>query len=196
MSGHRNEKNIYEVKIIDEDEQNIENVEKSIPNELVDQIKNGDSENKTVECSEADKYLDQLQRLQAEFLNYKRRVEKERMELSILFKSELVGSLLPVIDDFERMFDHSDDVNNELLKGSKLIYQKLIDILKEQGLKVIDAKGQKFDPRIHEAILIENSENSEDEMVAEEWRKGYFFNEKLLRPAQVKVLKSKNMNEN
>jgi len=129
-------------------------------------------------------------------LNYKRRVEKERLELSILFKSELVGSLLPVIDDFERMLDHSDNKHNELLKGVKLIYQKLIDILKEQGLKVIDAKGQRFDPRIHEAMLIENNENGEDEIVAEEWRKGYFFNDKLLRPAQVKVLKSKKVNEN
>jgi len=196
MSGHRNEKNSYEIKIMDEDDQNIENGEKSIPKEIETPVKNGESEKKATECSEAEKYLDQLQRLQAEFLNYKRRVEKERLELSILFKSELVGSLLPVIDDFERMFDHSDDEHNELLKGTKLIYQKLIDILKEQGLKAIDAKGQKFDPRIHEAVLIESSEKGEDGIVAEEWRKGYFFSEKLLRPAQVKVLKSKQVKEN
>ncbi len=196
MSGHRNEKNNYEVKITDDDEQNVENIEKSIPKELEAPINNRDPEKQPTERSEAEKYLDQLQRLQAEFLNYKRRVEKERLELSILFKSELAGLLLPVIDDFERMLNHADEKHNELLKGVKLIYQKLMDILKEQGLTLIDAKGHSFDPRIHEAMLIENIENGEDNIVAEEWRKGYFFNDRLLRPAQVKVLKLKQNHEN
>ena len=191
-----NNNNSHEIKITDEDEQNINHEEDVIQNNFEETTNNEDVKKEAEECCEGKKYLEQLLRLQAEFMNYKKRVEKERLELSDLFKSELVGSLLPVIDDFERMLDHSNGENNEFLKGVKLIYQKFIDVLKEQGLKTIHAKGQKFDPRLHEAMLTENSENGDDEIVAEEWRKGYLFNDRLLRPAQVKVLKSEKLDEN
>jgi molecular chaperone GrpE len=187
--------NSHEIKISDDDEQNFEHERDANKNVLEAITNKEDNETETTKYLESNKYLDQLQRLQAEFMNYKKRVEKERLELSDLFKSELVGSLLPVIDDFERMLDHSDGENNEFLKGVKLIYQKFIDVLKEQGLKTINAKGQKFDPRLHEAMLTENTENGDDEIVAEEWRKGYLFNDRLLRPAQVKVLKSEKVDE-
>jgi molecular chaperone GrpE len=187
--------NSHEIKISDDDEQNFEHERDANKNVLEAITNKEDNETETTKYLESNKYLDQLQRLQAEFMNYKKRVEKERLELSDLFKSELVGSLLPVIDDFERMLDHSNGENNEFLKGVKLIYQKFIDVLKEQGLKTINAKGQKFDPRLHEAMLTENTENGDDEIVAEEWRKGYLFNDRLLRPAQVKVLKSEKVDE-
>ena len=70
------------------------------------------------------------------------------------------------------------------------------EVLKDHGLKTIHAKGQKFDPRLHEALLTESSEDGEDEIVAEEWRKGYLFNDRLLRPAQVKVLKTEKVDDN
>jgi molecular chaperone GrpE len=187
--------NSHEIKISDDDEQNFEHERDANKNVLEAITNKEDNETETTKYLESNKYLDQLQRLQAEFMNYKKRVEKERLELSTLFKSELVGSLLPVIDDFERMLDHTNDENNEFLKGVRLIYQKFMDVLSEQGLKPIHAKGQKFDPSIHEAILTEISENGEDDIVAEEWRKGYWFNDKLLRPAQVKVLKSEKVSE-
>jgi molecular chaperone GrpE len=188
-------KNFHEIEIKDDDEQNYEQENDATQNDLPEITNQEDVENNASEYREDTKYLDQLQRLQAEFMNYKKRVEKERLELSTLFKSELVGSLLPVIDDFERMLDHANNESNEFLKGIRLIYQKLLDVLNEQGLKPIRAKGQKFDPSIHEAILTEISENGEDDIVAEEWRKGYWFNDRLLRPAQVKVLKSEKVGE-
>jgi len=190
-----NSNDSHEIKITDEDEPNNEYEEDVVQNDLEETDNDGDIKKEANECCEGNKYLEQLLRLHAEFMNYKKRVEKERLELSDLFKSELVGSLLPVIDDFERMLDHSNGENNEFLKGVKLIYQKFIDVLKDQGLKTIQAKGQKFDPRLHEAMLIENSENGDDEIVGEEWRKGYLFNDRLLRPAQVKVLKSEKVDE-
>lgn len=191
-----NNNNAYEIKITDEDVQNIVPEEDVVQNELEETTNDEDMKKEAKECCEGNKYLEQLQRLQAEFMNYKKRVEKERLELSDLFKSELVGFLLPVIDDFERMLDHSNGENNEFLKGVNLIYQKFIDVLKNQGLKTINAKGQKFDPRLHEAMLTENSENGDEEIVAEEWRKGYLFKDRLLRPAQVKVLKSEKVDDN
>ncbi len=145
--------------------------------------------------TEAKNYLEQLQRLQAEFANYRKRIEKEKLELSTFYKSELVGALLPIIDDFERMLNHTDDSNNELLTGVRLIFQKLLDILQSQGLKPIVAVGQKFDPTIHEALFVERTDNGDEETVVEEWQKGYFFNDRLLRPAQVKVSKNEVIRE-
>jgi len=186
----------FEIKISDEVEQKVEQEKSSNHNEREVPTNDEVSQEKEHESSEEILYLNQLQRLQAEFANYKKRVEKERLELSDLFKSELVSSLLPVIDDFERMLDHTNDENNEFLKGLKLIYQKLIDILEDQGLKSIKSVGQKFDPALHEAVITESNEDGEDEIVAEEWRKGYLFNDRLLRPAQVKVWKSDKADEN
>lgn len=191
-----NNNNSREIKITDDDDANVEYEQEVSQNDSAEKMNNKHIEKEATECGEGNEYLEQLQRLQAEFMNFKKRIEKERLELSDLFKSELAGSLLPVIDDFERMLDHSNHENNEFLTGVKLIYQKLTDILKEQGLKTIHAKGKKFDPRMHEAVIVEKSENGEDEVVAEELRKGYLFNNRLLRPAQVKVLKSEKVDEN
>lgn len=188
MLKDMNNNNSHEIKITDEGD--------VVQNGLEATTNNENIKKETEECCEGDKYLEQLLRLQAEFMNYKKRVEKERLELSTLFKSELVGFLLPVIDDFERMLDHSNDESHEFLKGIRLIYQKFMDVLNEQGLKPIHARGQKFDPNIHEALLTEISENGEDDIVAEEWRKGYWFNDRLLRPAQVKVLKLEKVDDN
>jgi len=196
MLKDSNKNDTHEIKISDENEPNSDNGNHSASNKLAEPMKQESADIRETEHVEQNKYIEQLQRLQAEFINYKKRIERERLELSNLFKSELVGSLLPVIDDFERMLDHSNDENNEFLKGLKLIYQKFIDILKGQGLKLIEAKGQRFDPAVHEAVLSENNESNGDEIVVEEWRKGYLFNDRLLRPAQVKVLKMEKVAEN
>ena len=87
------------------------------------------------------------------------------------------------------MLGHSNGEKNDILKGVELIFQKLMDTLQEQGLQPIDAVGQKFDPKLHDAILTETSKNGEDDIVSEEWKKGYLFKNRLLRPSQVKVLK-------
>ncbi len=134
-------------------------------------------------------YFDMLQRLKAEFENYKKRVRRERIELSDFVKSDLIGKFLPVIDDFERMFDNSQHIEEAQLNVNKLIYAKLITILENEGLEPIDAVGEEFDPEWHEAVVIEKGEDGEDNIVLEEWEKGYLFKSKLLRPAKVKVFK-------
>ncbi len=197
MCKTENNSNDIEIKVLNEDE--IEN------NQENDSIKNKPIQNEVSEDSTRLKtennYLEKLQRLQAEFVNYKKRIERERLDLSDYLKSELVSTLLPILDDLERLLYHSNSDQiisepNEALLGIQLIYQNLLEILKKEGLKPIKSVGQKFDPNVHEALLIDPSSNGEYEIVAEEWRKGYFFKEKLLRPAQVKVAKIENAVEN
>ncbi len=134
-------------------------------------------------------FRDQLQRLQAEFSNYKRRVEAERLLLSDLIKGDFVVNLLPILDDFERLRNHNTVGNSEFAEGIRLIHEKLLKALAEQGLKKVETVGHKFNPKLHEAMLVESHENMADDSIIEEWRKGYLFKEKLLRPAQVKVNK-------
>ncbi len=134
-----------------------------------------------------EKYL----RLQAEFMNYKKRMENEQKSFADSIRADFVQRLLPVIDDFDRMIEHIDaDENREhVIEGVKLIHKKLIDVLKDQGLEQIRSVGEKFDPNLHEAVMVENLDHLEDDQVIEEWRKGYLFKDRLLRPAQVKVNK-------
>lgn len=181
-------KNNYEIEITDDDNDQVQPEENQQNEPLTEDEEIVETRGER-EISD-NNYFEQLQRLKAEFANYKRRIDKERLELSDIFKSELVKSLLPAIDDFERFFDHSHHGGEDLIAGMKLIYQKLVDGLKMQGLQPVKSVNEKFDPEIHEAVSIEEAEDDEDGLIAEEWLRGYKFNDKLIRPAQVKVKKS------
>ncbi|MCK5321250.1 nucleotide exchange factor GrpE [Candidatus Pacearchaeota archaeon] len=125
-------------------------------------------------------HLEQLQRLQAEFENFRRRTEEER---KIIFKNaneDLILKLLGILDNFELALEHLDD------KGINMIYSEFYDILENEGLKPIKAEG-KFDPRIHEALIQEEGE--EDEKIIEELLKGYTLNDKVIRHSKVKITK-------
>ncbi|MBN2012403.1 nucleotide exchange factor GrpE [candidate division KSB1 bacterium] len=151
---------------------------------------NGSAEqNKSeTQVESCDKYIDMLKRLQAEFDNYRKRIQKEKAELSSYAKSQLIYNLLPVIDDFHHMFRAESGENKD---GVNLIFQKLMTILENEGLKTVEATGEKFNPEYHEAVIIEPTETDDDDKVTDEIQKGYLFNEQLLRPAKVKVMKRK-----
>lgn len=194
MHGEEAQNNVYEIKINENnDEIKTENKpESSVPDNDKNVEKNEQSETGSDKPSAAKQnYFDQLQRLRAEFANYKKRTENEKLLLSDYIKSEFIKSLLPLIDDFERLLFHMNNGEHEVDQGVNLIYQKLMDTLKEQGLKQVDSVGKKFDPNFHEALLAEQHENFEEDIVIDEWQKGYVFKEKLIRPAQVKVNKPK-----
>jgi molecular chaperone GrpE len=168
-----------------------------IPIELDQNNVTEDSEKQKSEKADEDndlskKYLNMLQRLQAEFENYKRRVEKEKREYSTVAKSQLIVSLLPVIDDFNRMFDAQHQNNHETRSGTEIIYNKFMSILKDEGLETIESLGQEFNPQIHEAISVEPSEDHTHNKILEVLEKGYVFKSKLLRPVKVKVGQTKN----
>ena len=134
--------------------------------------------------------IDRLQRLQAEFSNYKKRTEKERTSLFSVAKGELVYRLLPVLDDLERMLNHHGGGTPGSGEGFRLIYQNLKKTLSEEGLDEIPALGEVFDPECHEAVSVEDVDEDRDGLVVEEWQKGYRFGGRLLRPSRVKVGKA------
>jgi molecular chaperone GrpE len=129
---------------------------------------------------------DRLRRLWAEFDNARRRGERERSEFLQFAAMDLVRSLLPVVDDFERALK-VQATDKEYAKGIELIYQRLFDILRKSGLEPIEAKGKQFDPAHHEAVQRVETTDAEDQTVLEELQRGYNFKGKLLRPAWVKV---------
>jgi len=133
---------------------------------------------------------DRLLRAQAEFQNYKKRVERERGELYEYASMEAVRALLPVLDDFERSLkvESPDDEHvKEYVKGIELIYQRFYDGLKKLGLEPIVSEGEAFDPHVHHAVDMVETEEAPADTVLEEFQRGYNFKGRMLRPAMVKV---------
>lgn len=126
-----------------------------------------------------------LQRLQADFENYRKRTEKENAEFRQYATKKLLTELLPILDNFEMALRVVDD------EGFKLIYAQLFEIMERYGLQRIDALDKKYDPRFHEALLQEDSEK-EPGTILEELQKGYIVGETVVRPARVKISTRKN----
>jgi molecular chaperone GrpE len=140
---------------------------------------------------ERDDYKDRWVRKTAEFDNYRRRIERERREQADQAVVDLLQELLLVVDDFDRALevDSGEDIA-AYRKGVELIQGKLHDLLRKQGLKPIDALGTDFDPNVHQAVMHEVSPEHREGEVIGELRKGYVLNDRLLRPAMVKVAKA------
>lgn len=140
--------------------------------------------------AEKEQLTDRLMRLQAEYENYKRRTQKERMNERKYEAENLAKELLPVLDNFERalLTDVSEE-NKSFLDGMKMIYNQLNDALKSQGIEPIETKDQKFDPNYHHAVMQTEDEHVESNMIVEELQKGYLLKDKVLRAAMVKVNK-------
>jgi molecular chaperone GrpE len=129
---------------------------------------------------------DRVLRTQAEFQNYRRRIEKEKIELLEYASTEAVRALLPVLDDFERAL-RTETADKEYVKGIELIYQRLFEGLKKLGLEPIVAEGKPFDPHVHEAVDRVEVDDVSTETVLSELQRGYNFKNRLLRPAMVRV---------
>ena len=136
---------------------------------------------------ERDSVYDRLLRKQAEFDNYKKRVDRERTEFVQFASSELMKELLNALDSFDLALRNAGGG----LRGFELIYKQLQDTLTRFGLKAVEAKGQKFDPNMHQAVATQPTSEVEENTVLEEMRKGYLLNGRLLRPAMVTVAAKK-----
>lgn len=161
-----------------------------------------DNSKKECECKEChcdEKELklketeDKLLRLQAEFMNYQNRREKE---LETLFKYEgekVIKEVLKVVDNFERAISmDDDDLSDEVskfLSGFKMIYTSLINMLADLEVTEIEVDGKEFDPTISEAVLVEEDKTKPANVVLEVLQKGYKYKDKVIRPAMVKVNK-------
>ena len=131
---------------------------------------------------------DMLLRKQAEFENARKRMEREREESRIRTWSDLLQSLLPVLDNFQRaLADPSSGVPDPFRQGVSMTFRQMMEVLARQGLEEIPALGERFDPHLHEAVEARVVEGLEEGMILEELRRGYRFQGQLLRPALVRV---------
>ncbi len=138
-----------------------------------------------------DKYYDLVLRKQAEFDNYRKRMEREREESGGAAARDVLKRLLPVLDNMERALRASEGTSDHLYKGIELVHQLFLDLLKKEGVQPVDALGTRFDPRLHEAVQVLDVAGFEADVVLEEMQKGYTYNDRLLRPALVKVASGK-----
>ena len=136
--------------------------------------------------SKASEYKDGWARSQAEFQNYKRRIERDNALTYAGMKGDIIKKVLPALDDLERALQNRP-ADDSWANGVELIARKLQNILESEGVKRIEAKGAAFDPNFHEAITHEPSDEVESEHVIDVVQNGYMLGERVIRPALVRV---------
>ncbi len=139
-------------------------------------------------------YLDRIKRLQADYDNYRKRTLKEHLEHIKRANKDLIEKLLPIIDNFEIALETGKRLKKEgdvFFKGIEMIYGNLIELLKKENVKVIDPKGEEFNPEVCEAAVTEAVRDVDEGKILEVIRKGYMIDDFLIRPAVVKVCKKK-----
>jgi molecular chaperone GrpE len=141
--------------------------------------------------AEAESYLDDLRRLQADFDNYRKRTLREQTARAASASQALVARLLPVLDNFELAVSSAERSRDfdRMLKGVEMVFGELREVLEAEGLVRIEAEGKPFDPERHEAVIAVEEEDTEPGMVVDIVRAGYELRGKVLRPAMVKVAK-------
>jgi len=142
-------------------------------------------------AKKSDEYLDRLLRLQADFDNYKKRLEKDKIEFIKFANEEIIAEILKIIDDFERAVEAGKTKHDfgALYKGIEMIHKDFKEFLKQKGLKEIEAEGKPFNPNEHEAMMQEETDKHPEDYIVEEFQKGYTFNGRVIRPSKVKVAK-------
>jgi len=143
------------------------------------------------------RYHDKLARVMADFENYKKRMDEDRSRWMKLANADMARSFLPVLDNLELALEsirkREEESAKTLLQGLELVVKQFYDVLKQNGVEVIESKGKPFDPAFHEAMMSEESEDQEEEeIVSEEFQKGYLLYGTVIRPARVKVSKRLN----
>jgi molecular chaperone GrpE len=154
----------------------------------MDEAQGGEDRDAEAARAEAAQYREHLQRLQAEFENYRKRVLKEQTQAVDLAARPVIARLLEVLDEFDLALMHAQDRPDfgRFLHGVELVYAKLIDTLRAEGLERIEAQGKPFDPELHEALM-QSGDGEGDPQVADVLRPGYTLKGRVLRPAGVRV---------
>jgi molecular chaperone GrpE len=176
----------------EKDIQNEENVNEQNENQAEATVETPEVEEKK-ELTQEDKYNelnDRFLRLYAEFENFRRRSNKERLDLITTANASLLKDLLPIMDDFERAISNNETATEieGVKEGFTLIFNKFKNTIESKGLKQMEAKGQPFDSELHEAIAnIPAADETQKGMVIDDVEKGYFLGEKVIRYAKVVV---------
>jgi len=144
------------------------------------------------DAAKAGEYWDRILRLQADFENTRKRLEKDKQDFAKFANEGIVLELLNILDDLERAVDLAESKHQDLpgfLKGVEMILAHLYELLKEYGVRPIEAKGKPFDPHYHEALMQIEDKNIPEHTIVEEMQKGYLLNDKVIRTVKVKVSK-------
>lgn len=149
-------------------------------NKLEDQEDLGEKDTEIREL--ADRFL----RLQADFINYKNRVEKDKEKVFAYATESIIVELLPVLDNFDRALK-SVKGEDKFYQGVKMIYEQILETLNRNGLKEIESIGKPFDPNFHHAVFVEKVEGKEEGIILDVLQKGYLLEDKVIRPSMVKV---------
>jgi molecular chaperone GrpE len=144
------------------------------------------------EADKAKEYWDKLLRLQAEFENTRKRLEREKQDFFRFANEGIILELLNIMDDLERTVELAQSKHEDLqtfLKGVGMILSHLYEMLKEYGVRPIEAEGKIFDPHYHEALMQAENKDLPEHTIVEELQKGYLLNDKVIRTSKVKVSK-------
>ena len=137
--------------------------------------------------------VNKMMRLAAEFDNYKKRSAKEHENIRKYAAENLIKELLPIVDNFERAIESASESKDfdSFLDGVKLILSQMINLLEKEGVIAIKAVGEAFNPNFHEAVMHINSDKYPENVVTEEYQKGYILKDRVIRPSMVAVSKGK-----
>ncbi|MGD8501563.1 MAG: nucleotide exchange factor GrpE [Phycisphaerales bacterium] len=140
---------------------------------------------------EKDELFGQLQRVSADYANFQKRVPKQISDTIAYEKERVIRTLLPALDNFEHTLQnaHSAEDVDVLVKGIRIIYDQLLDILKSHNVEQIEALGEKFDPAVHQAMTQQTDPDKDENIVLEEFQRGYKLNGRVIRPSKVIVNK-------
>ena len=132
---------------------------------------------------------DRLTRQMAEFDNFRKRTEKEKSQMYEIGAKDIIEKILPVVDNFERGLDavKEEDKEDPFIQGMEMVYKQLMTVLGELGVKPIEAVGKEFDPNLHNAVMHVEDENFGENIIAEEFQKGYMYRDSVVRHSLVKV---------
>ena len=180
-----------------ESEKEPEKAEESENESDAEPTKNGDTKTKTSffgkKKKEKDKFeqqieelTDRLKRSMAEFDNFRKRTEKEKASMYVIGARDIVEKILPIVDNFERGLAQAHE-EDAFADGMKMIYKQLMTALDEMGVKAIETVGKEFDPNLHNAVMHVEDENVGENIIVEEFQKGYTYKDFVVRHSMVKV---------
>lgn len=175
-------KNIKEEVVNDAEEIDTVQVETKEEQAFIDKL----NEELEEQRKKADEYYESLRRNMAEFDNFKKRIAKERDNMYLSVVSEVIGALLPVVDNFEKAVE-AESKDAEYKEGIELIYKDLMAMLKKYNVEPILDMGQTFDPEYHEAVMSVTDETKGEKEIVEVFRRGYKLGDKVVRHSLVKV---------
>ncbi|SFR68699.1 nucleotide exchange factor GrpE [Anaeromicropila populeti] len=175
--------------VAEQAEQSAEADEKSEAEEDV-KLKNNKKDKKDKNEAKIEELTDKLMRTMAEFDNFRRRSEKEKSQMFEIGAKDIIEKILPVLDNFERGLStiREEEKGTAFAQGIEQIYKQFVTVLEDAGVKAIEAVGKEFNPDLHNAVMHAEDENLGENIISDEFQKGYTYRDTVVRHSMVKVV--------